>query len=288
MVDDREGGPGPVLSRLRLRTELRRLREQQQITQEEVAQRLGWSTSKMIRVERGTSRLSVHDVHTLLRLYGVTDVDELARMSEWARRGRRRDWWADYKNAIGGSYSGYVGLEAEATTLSMFETTLVPGLLQTREYAQAVIDALWRTTDPLIEYKNVELRLHRQRQVLSQTHPPALRFVIDEAVLQRTAGSSMVMREQLRHLIAVAALPHVTLRILPFAAGMHPGLSGFATLEFDDGSGVVVVESIAGMRLLEEIEIYQHCVETFDRLLDMSLDPDTTTQMIDEAATRQP
>src|SRR5690348_7698 len=121
MADSEDSGPGPVISRLRLRTELRRLREHRQLTQAEVAHRLGWSDSKIIRVEGGTSKLSVHDVHALLDLYEITNPDTVARLADWARRGRRRDWWVEYKRVIPGMYSGYVGLEAEASAVSAFE-----------------------------------------------------------------------------------------------------------------------------------------------------------------------
>jgi transcriptional regulator with XRE-family HTH domain len=286
MIDSEEPGPGPVISRWRLRTELRRLREQRQVTQEEVARRLGWSVSKVIRIERGVSKLSVHDVHALLRMYGVTDAADVARLADWARRGRRQDWWVEYKRAIPGTYSGYVGLESEALVVSSFEPILVPGLLQTSAYARAVIDADSQP-DQAVWDGRVNLRLHRQRQVLSQPNPPILQFVIDEAVLHRVGGSGAVMREQLRHLVVVAELPHVTLRVLPFAAGLHPGVSGsFVLLEFGEGDGIVNVESRFGISLFEDTEAFRTFRQVFERLLSMSLNAGETAQMIDEVARR--
>lgn len=284
MVDNDDLGPGPVISRLRLRTELRRLRDRTQVTQEEVARRLGWSASKMIRIERGTSKLSVHDVHALLDLYGVTDPRDVERLADWARRGRRRDWWVEYKKAIPGPYSGYVGLEAEATAVSNFEPSAVPGLLQTSAYARD-LNAAYSRLEPDRGMQDVNLRLHRQRQVLNQANPPKLSFVIDEAVLYRTAGSGGVMQDQLRHLAAATELPHVTLRILPFTAGLHPSLEGsFSLLEFAEGEGITNVEGSSISGLLEDPSVFRRYRRIFDILLEMSLDPEESLQKINDVA----
>jgi len=282
-----EPGPGPVISRWRLRTAVRRLREQRQLTQDEVAQQLGWSTSKMIRIESGTSKLSVADVQALLRLYMVTDASDVARMVDWARRGRRRDWWVGYKRVIARGYSGYVGLETDAVAVSMYETVMIPGLLQTSGYARALTEALADEVDA-DQNDRIELRLRRQRQVLNQPHPPTLRFVIDEAVLHRTAAGGPGMREQLHHLAATAQLPHVTVRVLPFTVGIHPGLQGpFVLLEFDEGDGLLEIESLHyGVQLVELRDAFQFAARLFDRLLELSLSPDDTIAMINTMAVR--
>ncbi len=287
MAATEEPGPGPVVSRWRLRTAVRRLRQQHQLTQDQVAQQLGWSTSKMIRIESGTSKLSVADVQALLRVYKVTDAGDIARMVDWARRGRRRDWWVGYKRVIPRAYSGYIGLETDAVAVSMYETVMIPGLLQTSGYARALTEAVATELDA-DQNDRIELRLRRQRQVLNQPHPPTLRFVIDEAVLHRTAAGGQGMREQLHHLAAASQLPHVTLRVLPFTVGMHPGLSGpFVLLEFDEGDGLLEIESMYyGVRLVEMPDAFQFAAGLFDRLLELSLSPDDTMAMINRVADR--
>jgi transcriptional regulator with XRE-family HTH domain len=189
MKTDNGPGPGPVASRWRLRTELRRLREQCGLTQDAVARQLDWSHSKIVRIERGTSKISVRDVHALLRAYGVGEDETVDRLVDWAKRGRRRDWWFEYKKVIPDSYSGYVGLEAEASTIRSFQPTVIPGLLQTAAYIREVVGADSNVIDSAVQDRRVALRLHRQRQVLDKPDPPSLIFVVDEGVLLRVAGS---------------------------------------------------------------------------------------------------
>ncbi len=167
----------------------------------------------------------------------------------------------------------------------MYETVMIPGLLQTSAYAGALTDAL-STERKARRDAQIELRLRRQRQVLNQPHPPRLRFVIDEAVLHRTAASGAGTFEQLHHLAAAAELPHVTLRVLPYAAGIHPGLSGpFALLELGEGEGLVEIESMYyGVRLIEEPDMFQVAARLFDRLLELSLSTHDTIAMINTIA----
>lgn len=265
----------------RLGAALRDLRSASELTAEQVARNLGWSGSKVSRIETAKQLVSPNDVRQLLSLYGVGQ-DEIERYVAIARQAGQRDWWQKYDDVLPDWFEGYLGLEAEAAKISTYESDLVPGLLQTEQYAAAVLAAFPLQTTPDEMERSVELRRARQAR-LTGDNPVTLEAVISETVLCRAIGGKPVMREQLGALTKAAEAPNVTLRLLPFEAAEHPGVNGaFSVLEFpdpDDGR-TVCVEAMTSTLYIEQtrqVGIYRLA---FDQIRSVSLGPDETTEII--------
>ena len=228
---------GPVVQSALLRGELVRLRKESGLTQEQVAAELEWSPSKLIRVEGGRSSITKVDLDALLTKYGVTSESTRERLQALNRGARERPWWDKYRDDIAPTYLDYVGLEAGADIIRQFESGFVPGLLQTRQYAEAVTEY---SVNAARVKPIVELRLQRQSELAQRSPQPRRYYVIDEAVIRRHVGISKdpaIMLDQLRAIAdELERNPLVTLRVMPFTAGAHRGLSGpFTLLEFDGG-----------------------------------------------------
>jgi transcriptional regulator with XRE-family HTH domain len=277
---------GPTVRRRRLGTELRRLRESAGYKLEEVAGMLGVAPSTLSRIETGKAPTKSAYLSQLLELYRVTDVGQRQVLVEIAREGHRKGWWAAYDDVLPGGLGVYVGLEAEASGLRGYEISVVHGLLQTTDYARAVLRASApRHTADQIE-RLVDLRMERQRRL--DDNPPLDLWVIhDEAVVRRSVGGPVVMRHQLAHLLVVAGLPGVTLQVLPFDSGAHAGHDGpFSVIAFHDRSDseVVYVESAAGPIYLEKDRDVRARTEVFDRLRAAALPPEASLDLVSKAA----
>jgi transcriptional regulator with XRE-family HTH domain len=258
--------------------ELRRLRDLAGITIEQVAERLDCSASKVSRIETGQSGVSPREVRDILAAYEVpaAEVDALLQM---AREATQKGWWQLYGAVL---TSAYVGLEAAADAVRSYEALVVPGLLQTEEYARAMILAGHPDIDATAVDQRVRVRMNRQT-LLSQDEPLDCRVVLDEAVLHRPVGGYAVMRRQLDHLCKVAGLPNVTLRVLPFSAGAHAGMDGTFTILLYDGSpdlNFVFASNAVGGLFLEKDEEIQKYLIIFERLCSYALPPDETVAMI--------
>lgn len=217
--------PAPSVRARQLARELRRLREAAQLTGEAAAAQLGWSSAKVSRIETARSLITVSDLRRLLDLYGAreTDVD---RLEDLARTSRERGWWDTYVGDAPVEFATYLGLETEATGLSLYSAVVVPGLLQTEEYARALIKSLL-LMPPAEAERLVQLRRIRQDRVYRAHEAPLiLHIVLDESALRRQVGGPDVLRDQLKQLIRAADLPNVELRVLPYSAGAHPAVSG--------------------------------------------------------------
>jgi hypothetical protein len=227
-------GPSPLVQRRRLRTELRKAREEAGLTQEQVAQAMDWSPSKVIRIEAGTSRIATNDLKVLLPHLKIVDPQQTGELLALAKGAKARSWWSKYREIASPGYLQFVEYEAAASATSNFEPLLIPGLLQTEEYARAVIQQfLEHPTTERVEAL-VELRMTRQ-ELLERPDPPSLYFIMDEAVVRRLIGGADVMRRQVRHLIQMTDRPNVTVELVPFNAGVHPGMHGpFVVIEFPD------------------------------------------------------
>jgi transcriptional regulator with XRE-family HTH domain len=247
----------PTAGRRRLRHALRHARDLTGMTQEQVAEAMDWSLSKIIRIETGTVSISTNDLRQLLQLYGVDDRGQVAELVELARIGRRKPWWTRYRDSVPPQYLSYVGLEDEAVAMRCFYPQGMPGLLQTEEFAHALVDASLTPGEvgsgpqvgpggPTADAADrVDMRMIRQREVLGRQVPPQLTAVLDEAVLRREIGGAAVLRRQLLHLVGLGTSPHVTIRVLPFTAHLVNILSPFVILEFTDphDTDVVFAES---------------------------------------------
>jgi transcriptional regulator with XRE-family HTH domain len=227
---------GPVVMSVLLRGELVRLRKARQLTQEQVAAALEWSTSKLIRVEGGRSSITKVDLDALMDQYGVTSESQRERMQALNRGARGRAWWDDYRDVLSPEYVTFVGYEAGASFIRQYQDAVVPGLLQTADYARVLTAAT--IPDQVRIPSVVDLRLRRQSVLAERMPPPRQYFVLDEAVLRRHIGiedDPAIMPGQLRRIAAVAQRDgQVTVRVIPFTTGAHVGLSGpFTLLEFD-------------------------------------------------------
>lgn len=228
---------GPVVESAILRGSLVRLRKAKGLTQEDVARALEWSPSKLIRVEGGRSSITKVDLDALLDQYGVTALDERNRLQDMNRFAREKGWWDKYREEITAPYLTYVGYEAGAAFIRQFPATVVPGLLQTRAYAEALTE---RTAEAMNVAPVVNLRLQRQRELAQRSKPPRQYYILDEAVIRRHVGITKdpaIMPDQLRSIAGRAEQDEfVTVRVIPFSAGAHAGLSGaFTLLEFAGG-----------------------------------------------------
>jgi transcriptional regulator with XRE-family HTH domain len=277
-------GQSPTVRRRRLAAELRRLRDQAQLTIEDVAEKLDCSSSKISRIETEHVGVSPKDARELLKLYGVAE-DQLEALVQLAREARKKGWWHSYNEVFTGAF---VGLEAEAASLRAYQALLIPGLLQTEDYMRAVIRAARPDATTAQIEKRVKARLARQ-QLLTEADPPRYWAVIDEAVLCRSVGGAQVMADQLRWLSTKAALPHVTIQVLPFSAGAHAGMEGpFLILGFPEQTDTDVVyvdNTTAGIYLEEPAEILRYTL-MFDHLRAAALSPDNTLTRISEATNR--
>lgn len=244
------GAPSPTVRRRELGVLLRGLRAERGWTVEQVAQRLLCSASKVSRMETGQRGASLRDIRDLCDLYEV-DEDQRARLTQLAHEGKQRAWW----QPLGLPYSTYVGLEAEADSISDYGIGVIPGLLQTADYAAAVVRSAVPRWVPEVVEQRVQARLARQR-VLESESPPRFDAVIDEAVLHRVVDSPAVMRGQLSHLLEVARLPNVSLRLIPYDAGVMPAVNKFIILGFASPTvrDVVFVEGLTGDLYLDNIE----------------------------------
>jgi transcriptional regulator with XRE-family HTH domain len=274
---------GPTVRRRRLGSELRLLRESHSIELEEVADRVGLAPSKLSRIETGKAPTQTNCLNALLELYGVYDPGQRRALLEMARDGHQRGWWAVWDGVLPTGFGIWVGLEAEAASLRVFEAQVVHGLLQTEDYARSVMSTVRRRqTGEEIE-KLVRLRMQRQR-VLHRPYPLDLWIILDEAVLRRMAGPWRVMREQLEHLYEACHWPNVTLQVLGFGTGLHPGLGGsFTIIKFPErlDPDVVYTEGVTGQAYLEERDREVRAQsEAFELLRASALSPAESARLI--------
>ena len=270
----------PTGRRRRLGAELRRLREEAGLTIDQVAEVLECSQSKVSRIETGQVSATPRDVRDMLALYRVPDAQREA-MVQIAREARQPGWWQKFVDVPDG-VPAYVGLETAATSIDIYMSLIVPALLQTADYARAVIGAV-RPDLPGAEIdRRVELRLRRQA-LLDQDHPPALRVLLDDTVLRRPVGGEKVMAAQRRRLLEDAARPAVTLQVLPVEAGVHAGMDGpFTIFGFPAPAerDVVALDSAADALYLEDAEDVARYRRVFGLLLPAALTPEASAGRI--------
>jgi transcriptional regulator with XRE-family HTH domain len=272
---------GPTLRRRRLGAELKRFREAAGLTQEYVSRYFEWHAAKVTRIETARVAVTARDVRDLLTLYGVQDEAYREALMTLARQSRERTWWTDYRDIM--RPGNFVGLEAEASSMRVWEPIVLPGLLQTEAYMRALMRT-GRSSDPPESIdRRVALRLKRQDR-LTGSNPLTLSAIVDESVIRRVVGGADVMGDQLRHVLARAQLPNVTLQILPFDAGEHPFLGGSAALlEFRETThlDILYLEGLAGDYYEEQpLEVARYRNE-LERLSSMALDRRMSVKMIE-------
>jgi transcriptional regulator with XRE-family HTH domain len=260
------GAGSPTALRILLGARLRRLREAKQISPDQAGYVIRASHSKISRLETGRVGFKDRDVADLLTLYGVTDEAEREEIRALASRANSPGWWHDYSDMLASWFEDYLGLEEAAVEICTYEAQFVPGLLQTEDYASAVI--LLEYSNPKEISRRVSLRMARQA-ILSGPDPTSLWAVLDEAALRRPIGGVRAMRAQLEHLIEMAQQPNVTIQIMPFTSGGHAAAGGsFSVLHFAeiDLPDVVYLEQLASAQYLDKQDVVGTYVEVLDRL----------------------
>jgi transcriptional regulator with XRE-family HTH domain len=277
---------GPTVRRRRLGAELRRLRDSSGYKLEEVASELGVAPSTLSRIETGKAPTKSAYLSQMLEMYGVNDPVQRQILVDMAREGHRKGWWAAYDDVLPSGFDIYVGLEAETAAIRSYEISVVHGLLQTADYARAVLREMFpRHTAQQID-RLVDLRIERQHR-FEDVPPLELWAILDEAVIRRTVGGPTVMRRQLHHLAVEADRTGMTMQILPFSCGAHAAHAGpFSILEFPDRSDseVAYVESVAGYIYLEKDRDVRARSEAFDRLRAAALSPGASCDLISQVA----
>jgi transcriptional regulator with XRE-family HTH domain len=260
----------------RLAAELRQLREASGLTGEEVASRLRWSASKVSRIETSRTAVAIGDLRSLLDLYQVSG-SVFDRLSELCRTAGQRGWWDAYGETLSYGYSTFLALEADAEAERSYGQLIVPGLLQTSQYAEEIIRATLFAVPPGEIARRVQARLARQRLILDRDDPPQISIVLDEAALRRQVGGPDVMIGQISHLIEMAQRPNIIVQILPFQGGAHIGMTGpFTLLRFPGppaASYIAYLENMTDELFIEsEAESY-HYLLAYDRLTEKALGP---------------
>ncbi|MFE9413913.1 helix-turn-helix domain-containing protein [Streptomyces sp. NPDC006704] len=274
----------PTVRRRRLGAELRRLREAAGLRLDDVQEHTGISAVKASRVETARTGVKPGDLDTLLTLYGVAkdDTEKRGVLHALARDGARRGWWQTYADTISPAYADLISLESQARNIRTWQSTLIPGLLQTAAYARATIDAINMTTPPDRVNALVEVRIARQ-SVLTRPDPPELWAIIHEVALRPQLADTRVMREQLQRLLDVTDLPHVSMQVLPLDSSPHPGMAGpFNLLGFPESADLDIahVEDLTNALYVEdtaEVSIYR---AAFERLRAAALPFDESTDLI--------
>ena len=267
---------GPTVARRRLRIALRSARERAHLTQEQAADMLEWSLSKLIRIEAGTVGISSTDLRATLQLYNITNPAEVSRLLDLARVARQRDWLAPYKDHFPTAFSAYLGLEMQASALYFYHPVIIPGILQTDAYASAVIPATAPAHLPS-ERQEMSKRLRAERhQKLLNSDGPLIDAVLDESVLYRVFGSPEIMHEQLDHLLMLGDSPNIQVRVLPFTASVNTIGGPFVVLEFADQSdtdSVYLENTVSSSHILDQKDGVAAHKQVFDSLAAAALTP---------------
>jgi transcriptional regulator with XRE-family HTH domain len=275
----------PSVRLRRLSAQLRDLREERGMTQEDVARRTGKDRSTLYRLETAQQRPQRATLIQLLDLYQV-DEPRRGELLLLLREASQRGWMQPYRSELPGVYSDYIGFEEEARAISNYESLFIPGLLQTEDYARAQLHGTLPHATAEEIHNRVTARLERQ-QLLTRADPPRLWAIIDEAAARRQVGGSGVMAAQLARLGEAAGQPHITIQLIPFDAGAHPGMDGsFVVLEFSDPAdrAIVYTESAAGGLFLEEEDEIRRYTLMFGHLRAAALRPDATAAALEAIA----
>jgi transcriptional regulator with XRE-family HTH domain len=289
MTPEPPAGVGPTVARHLVRHRLRELREESELSPATVAELTGWSLSKLSRIESGDVTVQPLEVRALLRFYGVENKDEVDALARLSQASRTRQWYSKYK--LAGNYQRFVAYEFEATVINLWQTFIMPGLLQTEEYARTVTALTKRRSpDDKDVAARVRLRMDRQRafrERLGRPGAPRIVAILDESLLHRPIGGPDVLRRQLDHLLRLAAEPDVyTIAVVPLGLAHHSGLGGaFDLLQLADPrhGDVLYVETAAGADLLtteeESTQLYRLIIQD---LLTYGLTGEDALQMIRE------
>jgi len=280
-VPDARGSSGsPTVRRRELGALLRTLRNARDLTVEQVAAELLCSPSKVSRMETGQRGATPRDIRDLCALYGVADPAERERLMTLAREGKQQGWWQSYALP----YTTFVGLEQEATSMKIYHTAVIPGLLQTGDYTRG----LHKVGMPQLDQSEIEVRVEERstrQQLLASEKPPQVDVMLDEAALHRPIGGARAMREQLERILEAMRLPNLAIQVIPYDVGAHPALdSNFIILAFKaEAPTVVYVEGLVGNIYLERPYEIDRYLRTFEILRNMALSPKDSAALLAKA-----
>jgi transcriptional regulator with XRE-family HTH domain len=274
----------PAVARRRLRLALRRAREEKGLTQGQVAEALEWSLSKVNRIESGDVTISHTDLHALLNLLDVTDVEAVERLTEDARASRRRGWWDDpeYREYLTTATVQLLQFESQASVIRTFQNTLVPGLLQTRTYADFVLN-FWSEELPEAErMARLDIRMQRPKHVFDRLDPPKYLVILDESVVFREVGGPTVMADQLNEVLRMAESPRITVRIVPFAEAAPLALLGpFTIFNLGDEEDAVLYRETTWLdEIVHTREVIRRHRHVFEQLWEKSLSAEASDRLI--------
>ena len=276
----------PTVRLRRLAAELRALRQAAGLTREDAAEQTHMNSATLWRIETARARPQRRTLFGLLDKYGVTDQQRRAELVDLAKDAGQLGWLQAYEELLPDEYSSYISFEAEARTVRNYESLFVPGLLQTEEYARALTAGMLPdATEEGVE-RRVEARLKRQDSI-TKDEPLKLWVIIDESVLHRKVGGAEVMRGQLRQLAKLTKLPQVTVQVLPYEVGAHPGMYGaFAIMDFPDPADpdLVYIENRVNALFLERESDITSYTALFDHLRAAAVNPAASVRLITRAA----
>jgi transcriptional regulator with XRE-family HTH domain len=271
----------PTVRLRRLAAELRRLRAAAELTRDDVTARTGINAATLYRIEKAVTQPQKRTLLALLNLYDVQE-QQRGEILALLQGASDQGWLRPYHNELPEEYTAYISFEAEARAVRNYESLFIPGLLQTEAYARSVITGVLPMANTREVDQRVQARIERQT-VLTKDNPLQLWAICDEAAVRRMVGGPKVMQEQLQHLRKVAAEPNVTLQIIPFSAGAHPGMPGsFALLSFPDADDpeLIYIDSMAGDLFLEAEVDVRRFGGTFDNLRAEALSPGATSKLL--------
>lgn len=263
----------PTVQRRRLRLELRKARDAARLKQADVARAMDWSPSKLIRIERGDVGVSTNDLKALLSHYGIKDKKRVEDLLELAKSSRGASFYDQYVDLLKPGFKEYLAYESSASVIRQYDPIRIPGLLQTEEYARALFAGLG-TRGPDTADRGWAVRRYRQEVVHERDNPPDMLFVLDESALRRHIGGRQVMRHQLERLRELAEESYITMQVLPFTHGAHPGMSGnFILLEFADPDldDLIHLESIETITIRDDTDRIARYIDEFKQLQDLAL-----------------
>ncbi len=272
----------PTVRMRRLAAALRALRQAANLTREDAAAQIHLNSATLWRIETARARPQKRTILALLDRYGVTDEHRRAELVDLAKESTQLGWLQAYEDHLPEEYNAYISFEAEARSVRNYESQFIPGLLQTEAYALAVIAGLLPDSVDDEIRRRVDARLHRQ-ETLQKDPPLKIWAIIDEAALRRKVGGVDVMRDQLQHLVKLAKQPHVTIQVLPYDVGAHPGMHGaFAIMDFHDLADpeLIYIENMTGALILEGEADLKGYSTMFEHLRAAALDPAASCRMI--------
>ncbi|MBW1601629.1 helix-turn-helix domain-containing protein [Streptomyces sp. JJ66] len=278
--------PRPTVRPKRLGAVLRRLRRNANVSMEEAAQRIDGDKPKISRIENGRMSAKRLEVEALLELYGVTDAQTVNALTTLSRQTRKKGWWQQYSGELDPDFQERLDLEDDAARIHTYQPLLVPGLLQTPEYAKEVIQRVEKAATAEEVAKWVDMRMARQ-EIFKRPTPPQFVCVLDEAVLRREVGSRGTLAAQLGRLVEVNSPPELTIQVIPFAQGWHAGLDGaFSVYSYPDplDLDVVSVDYLDGALYLEEDASVEKYRRAFDQLRASALSSQQSIDLISRLA----